>query len=50
MWNIASGKLAATLTDPGGDSVESVAFSPGGATLATAGGHNGSTTYLWKIG
>ncbi len=37
--------LTATLTDPDGSSVTSVAFGPGGTTLAT-GGQDGST-YLW---
>jgi hypothetical protein len=36
--------VTATLTDPGGAAVLSVAFSPNGATLATAGGDG--HTYL----
>ena len=37
--------LAATLTDPGGSGVTSVAFGPGGSTLATGDGNG--RTYLW---
>ncbi len=39
-------QLTATLTDPGGDLVDSVAFGPGGATLA-ASDENGNV-YLWN--
>ena len=40
--------LMATLTDPPGSSVYSVAFSPQGRTLATGDG-GGSSTYLWDV-
>jgi WD40 repeat protein len=47
VWNVATGNLAATLTDQGSSGVSSVAFSPDGATLA-AGDGNGSI-YLWHV-
>ena len=48
LWNVASGKLAATLSDPGsGSSVLSVAFSPSGTMLAT--GDLDASAYLWSV-
>jgi serine/threonine-protein kinase len=47
VWDIATTKITATLTDPGSKGVDSVAYAPGGTTLAAA-DTNGST-YLWDI-
>jgi WD40 repeat protein len=46
LWNLASRKVIATLTDPHSQGVNSVAFSPDGKTLAAA-DINGRT-YLWN--
>jgi WD40 repeat protein len=47
LWDLASRKITATLTDPHSGGVNSVAFAPGYTVLATA-DSNGST-YLWKV-
>ena len=47
VWDIATRKITATLTDPGREGVAYVAYAPGGTTLAAA-DYNGST-YLWDI-
>jgi hypothetical protein len=51
LWDVATGHLTATFTDPKqqGESVSAVAFSPNGATLATADGGD-ENTYLWDVG
>ncbi len=47
VWDIATKKVTATLTDPGREGVAYVTYGPGGTTLAAA-DYNGST-YLWDI-
>jgi serine/threonine protein kinase/WD40 repeat protein len=47
VWDIATKKVTATLPDPGSKGVDSVAYGPGGATLAAADGNG--RTYLWDI-
>jgi WD40 repeat protein len=47
LWDVATEKITATLTDPDGQGTWAVAFAPDGTTLAT-GDANGST-YLWDI-
>ena len=52
LWDVATGKLTATLSDADGEdipfgSVGSVAFSPDGETLAAADGSG--STYLWDV-
>lgn len=46
VWNVATRKVTAVLTDPGASGVDSVAFSPDGKSLA-ANGDGG--TYLWNL-
>jgi|SRR5262249_12290819 len=48
LWDVATGHLVATHTDPGAGGIYSVAFSPDGRILAAA-GTNGSI-YLWHVG
>ncbi len=47
LWDIATRKIAAALTDPGSSGVQSVAFGQGGTTLAAEDDNN--SIYLWKI-
>lgn len=47
LWDVATEKITATLTDPGGQGTFAVAFAPDGTTLAT-GDENGST-YLSDV-
>jgi hypothetical protein len=47
VWDIATKTITATLTGPGSEGVDYVAYGPGGTTLAAA-DTNGST-YLWDI-
>jgi WD40 repeat protein len=49
LWDVATGHLAATFTDPkeSGESVDAVAFSPSGTTMATADADG--STYLWNV-
>jgi serine/threonine protein kinase/Tol biopolymer transport system component len=47
LWDVATGRLTTTLTDPGSQGGYSAAFSPNGTILAVADA-NGST-YLWHV-
>ncbi len=47
LWDVATHKITATLTNPRDKSITAVVFGPGGTTLAT-GDVNGST-YLWHL-
>jgi WD40 repeat protein len=47
LWKVATGTLTATFTRDLGASVNSVAFGPGGTTLAT--GNADGSTDLWRI-
>ena len=47
LWDVATQKLIATLTDRGSQGVNSVAFSRDGKTLAT--GDLDGSTYIWNI-
>jgi hypothetical protein len=47
LWDLATRKITATLTDPGGSAVASVAFGPGSSTPVLAVGDGNGRTYLW---
>jgi serine/threonine protein kinase len=47
LWNVATGKVTATLPDPSSRGVRADVFSPNGQMLATA--DNNGTTYLWNV-
>ena len=47
LWDAATKKMVATLTDPGGEGAPTIAFAPDSKVIATGDG-NGST-YLWDI-
>ncbi len=47
LWDIATRKVTATLSDPGSDGVYYVAYGPDGTTLAVA--DTDGSTYLWDI-
>jgi WD40 repeat protein len=50
LWDVATGRKTATLTDPGSHDVTSVVFSPGGKTLATSDVNSeDGKTYLWDL-
>jgi serine/threonine-protein kinase len=45
LWDTATGKITATLADPGSQGVNAMAYSPRGTTLAV--GDTDGSTYLW---
>jgi serine/threonine protein kinase len=47
LWDVATGKRTATLTDPGSKGAYSAAYNPDGSTLAVGDG-NGNA-YLWDV-
>ena len=47
VWDIATEKVTATLTSPGSEGVDYVAYGPSGTTLAAA--DDNGNTYVWDI-
>jgi WD40 repeat protein len=48
VWDVATRRLTASLSDPGSGQVFAAALSPDGKILATGG--PGTTVYLWNVG
>ncbi|MGH3559865.1 MAG: WD40 repeat domain-containing protein, partial [Mycobacterium sp.] len=49
LWNVSTGKLAATLQTPAGGSYSDVAFSPSGKVVAVAVADTNGSAIMWKV-